>query len=96
MKIFCQERYEEAMKHAAETNDPTLQQCLDKLKRWENNPDRPCEIELYWDFTPYSFIFKQRYEDGRYGIIGGLIYHGNPDRSMSITFEPGIGWQTHT
>ena len=37
MKIFCQERYDEAMKHAKETNDPTLQKCLDKLKSWETN-----------------------------------------------------------
>ena len=97
MKIFCQERYDEAMKHAAETNDPTLQQCLDMLESWEtNNPDFPCEIELYRDFAPYSFIFKQRYKDGSYGIVGGLIYHGSPDQSMSVTFEPKIGWQTHT
>lgn len=97
MKIFCQERYDEAMKHASETNDPTLQQCLDKLKGWEtNNPNRPCEIELHRDFAPLSFLFKQRYSDGSYGIIGGLVYHGSPDESMSIQLEPTNGWQTHT
>ena len=58
MKIFCQEWYDEAMKHAKETNDPTLQECLDRLKSWEtNNPDHPCEIELHRDFAPLSFLF---------------------------------------
>lgn len=97
MKIFCQERYDEALKHAAETNDPTLQQCLDRLKCWEsNNPDYPCEIELHRDFAPLSFIFVQRYSDGREGIVGGLIYHGSPDQSMSVQLVPTRGWQTHT
>lgn len=97
MKIFCQERFDEAMKHASETNDLTLQQCLDRLKSWEtNHPDRPCEIELHHDFAPLSFIFVQRYPDGRQGIVGGLVYHGDPDYSMSVQLVPTKGWQTHT
>ena len=96
MKIFCQERYDEAVKYAEETNDPSLKECLDRLKSWETNPDHPCEIELHWDFAPYSFLFKQRYENGTYGIIGGLVYHGSPDQSMCVQLVPRKGWQTHT
>lgn len=97
MKIFCQERYDEAMKYAKETNDPTLQQCLDRLKSWEtNNPKHPCEIELHYDFAPLSFLFVQRYPDGRAGIVGGLVYHGSPDESMCVQLTPTKGWQTHT
>lgn len=97
MKIFCQERYDEAMKYATETNDPTLQRCLDKLKGWEtSNPEYPCEIELHYDFAPLSFLFVQRYPDGRSGIVGGLVYHGSPDESMCVQLTPTKGWQTHT
>ncbi|WP_290093045.1 DUF4120 family protein, partial [uncultured Bacteroides sp.] len=29
-------------------------------------------------------------------IVGGLIYHGNPDRSYSVLLEPFHGWSIHT
>lgn len=97
MKIFCQERYDEAMKHASETNDSTLQECLDRLKSWEtNNPNRPCEIELHYDHAPLSFLFVQRYPDGSEGIVGGLVYHDSPDESMCVQLVLTKGWQTHT
>ena len=96
MKILCQEHYDNVLKYAKEIGDTTLQECLDRLKRWETNPHRPCEIELYKDFAPHSFLFKQRYSDGSYGTIGGLVYHGTPDESRCVQLEPTKGWQTHT
>ena len=40
--------------------------------------------------------FKQRYADGSIGVIGGLVYHGTPDRSGCYC-EPRIrGWEIHT
>ena len=69
---------------------------LNDLKRWERNPNCPCEIELYKDSAPYSFLFRQRYADGSTGIVGGLVYHGTPDRSGCYC-EPRIrGWEIHT
>ena len=51
---------------------------------------------LYKDFAPYSFLFKERYPDGRLGVVGGLVYHGTPDRSGCYC-EPRIrGWEIHT
>lgn len=96
MRIFCQEWYDEAVRYAEEINDPSLQDCLDRLKNWETNPHCPCEIQLHKDFAPYSFLFKQRYENGTYGIIGGLVYHGSPDESYCVQLEPKKGWQIHT
>ena len=76
--------------------DTSLQNCLDRLKKWEENPDHPSEISLYYDHAPYSFGFTQRYPDGSIGIVGGLLYHGIPDQSFAVTLEPFHGWQIHT
>ena len=54
------------------------------------------EISLYYDHAPYSFGFTQCYPDGRTGIVGGLLYHGIPDRSFAVTLQPFHGWQIHT
>ena len=81
MKIMCQEHYDKVVQYAESIGDKTFQECLEKLRQWEKHPSHPCEIELYRDFAPYSFLFKQRYPDGRVGVVGGLVYHGRPDRS---------------
>ena len=73
-----------------------LRKCLERLKSWEENPDCPSEISLYYDHAPYSFGFTQHYPDGRTGIVGGLLYHGIPDRSFAVTLQPFHGWQIHT
>ena len=96
MKIMCQEHYDEVVRYATQIGDESLQTCLDKLESWEQNSRRPCEIELYRDFATYSFLFKQRYPDGTLGIVGGLVYHGTPDRSGCYTMNREDRWQTHT
>ena len=73
MKILCQERYDKAVAYAKEIKNDTLQKCIDRLKQWEENPNCPCEIELYYDSAPHSFGFRQVYPDGRTGIVGGLL-----------------------
>ena len=52
MKILCQERYEKAVAYAKEIKNDTQQKCIDRLKQWEENPNCPCEIELYYDSAP--------------------------------------------
>lgn len=96
MKILCQEHYDKVVQYAKEIGDKSLDNCLERLKQWEKNPNRPCEIELYWDFAPYSFGFRERYQNGNVGIVGGLIYHGKPDESYSVLLEPFHGWSIHT
>jgi hypothetical protein len=94
MEIRCTEMYDEAMAHAATTEDKSLQNCLDRLKSWEKNRD--CEIILYYDRAPLSFYFEMKDKSGQRIMNGGLLYHGNPDRSFAVTLEPTIGWQIHT
>ena len=114
MKICCsQEHYDKVVQYAKSINDKTLENCLERLKQWENNDktlenclerlkqwekneNRPCEIELYYDHAPYSFGFRERYPDGKTGIVGGLLYHGNPDESFAVTMERFHGWSIHT
>lgn len=97
MKIVCnREYYDKVVKYAESIGDTSLKFCLDRLKTWEQNERCPCEIELYYDSAPYSFGFCQRYPDGRTGIVGGLLYHGNPDHSFAVTLQPFHGWQIHT
>ncbi len=94
MQIKCEDRYREALAHAEKTGDNSLQECIDKLKSWE--PLYGGELVLTEDFAPLSFNFKIVDTAGKTLINGGLLYHGNPDQSRSITFDPTIGWQTHT
>lgn len=97
MKIVCdQEYYDKVVKYAESIGDTSLQACLNRLKQWEQNEHRPCEIELYYDHDPYSFGFCQRYPDGKTGMVGGLLYHGIPDRSFAVTLQPFHGWRIHT
>ena len=95
MKIMCnQEYYEQVVQYAESIRDTSLQNCMERLKAWEKNPDRPCEIELYHDWAPYSFGFTQRYPDGSRGIVGGLLYHGSPDESFAVQLTPFTGLNT--
>ena len=91
-----EEHFQNVKRYAESIGDTSLQNCLDRLKKWEENPDHPSEISLYYDHAPYSFGFTQRYPDGSIGIVGGLLYHGIPDRSFAVTLEPFHGWQIHT
>ena len=76
MKILNEEHFENVKRYAESIGDTSFQKCLDRLESWEENPDHPNEISLYYDHAPYSFGFTQRYPDGRTGIVGGLLYHG--------------------
>lgn len=96
MKIMCQEHYDKVVQYANEIGDKSLNDCLERLKKWEENSNCKCEIELYWDHAPYSFLFRQRYENGNEGIVGGLLYHGRPDLSFAVIMEPFHGWSIHT
>lgn len=94
MEIRCEERYRLAMEHAAKTADSTLQECLDRLKSWEEA--RQCGIILYYDRAPLSFYFEMTGKDGSRAMNGGVLYHGDPDESFAVQLVPQKGWQIHT
>ncbi|CUQ85286.1 Uncharacterised protein [Alistipes finegoldii] len=96
MKIMCQEHYDKVVQYAESIGDNMLRECLERLERRNRNPCCPCQIELYRDFAPYSYLFKKRYPDGRLGLVGGLVYHGHPDQSHCFIDEPFHGWMIHT
>lgn len=94
MEIKCEERYREAVEHAGKTGDKTLQECLDRLEEWEKRRNR--RIVLYKDFAPFSFYFEMTDKNGDREMNGGVIYHGNPDKSFAYQIIPSIGWEIHT
>ena len=48
MKILNEEHFENVKRYAESIGDTSLQKCLERLKSWEENPDCPCEISLYY------------------------------------------------
>ena len=73
MKIMCnQEYYEQVVQYAESIRDTSLQNCMERLKAWEKNPDRPCEIELYHDWAPYSFGFTKDTRTAAEGLSEGF------------------------
>ena len=57
MKILNEEHFENVKRYAESIGDTSLRKCLERLKSWEENPDCPSEISLYYDHAPYSFGF---------------------------------------
>ena len=97
MRIECQGHYEKTVKYAESIGDETLNKCIERLKQWEANSNGRCEIELYYDSSPYSFGFAEVAKDGTRGVVGGLLYHGKPDRSFAVMIGgPFHGWSIHT
>ena len=97
MKIKCQEHYDKVAEYAKSIGDTTLQKCIERLKQWEKNSNGRYEIELYWDFAPYSFGFAEIAAYGSKGVVGGLLYHGRPDESLAVMIGgPFHGWSIHT
>ena len=92
MKILNEEHFENVKRYAESIGDTSLRKCLERLKSWEENPDCPSEISLYYDHAPYSFGFTQHYADGRIGIVGGLLYHGIHDIVKIREGKENIVW----
>ncbi len=93
MEITNMKRFQEALKHAIETGDMSLHRGFESLKRYE---ELGYKVQLNWDFAPLSFGFSILTQDDKLYMGGGLIYHGNPDESFSITLQKTTGWSIHT
>jgi tRNA A37 threonylcarbamoyladenosine synthetase subunit TsaC/SUA5/YrdC len=71
--------------------------CLETLERiMDNNPEYNCQ--LFKDFAPHSleFVFQHKEVPANIMLRGGLIFHGNPDESLSVQLVPSEGFALHT
>ena len=107
MKDLTDGKLDEALAFANKINDNSLQGCIDRLKRTEENykEDRfPIEISITTDFAPYSFYFvKSRKNTNEFVGNGGIIFHGKHDNggdggapTFSVNLTPTTGWAIHT
>lgn len=88
--IKCQDHYDLVLEYAKSIGKE--KDFLDKVSDLNKLGD---SVELYKDFAPYSFEFSS-FIDGKIYIHGGLIYHGKPDESSSVSINPIHGWSIHT
>jgi hypothetical protein len=98
---------EKTLEFAKSIGDDSLQGCLDRLKKVEENyEENGKEVETYLmtDFAPKSFYFARRKkESGEFIGNGGIIFHGKHDNggdggapTYSVCLTPCNGWQIHT
>ena len=68
MKILNEEHFQNVKRYAESIGDKSLQNCLDRLKKWEENPDHPSEISLYYDPVSYTHldVYKRQYVYNEY------------------------------
>jgi len=103
MKDCTEGKLQEQLDFAKSINDPSLQNCLDRLKNVEDNykeRGQEIETEIYPDWVKRSFAFCRKTSEGQFMMNGGIIYHGSPNEGYqeggSVQIEPSYGWQTHT
>jgi len=97
-------KLEEALEFAKTIGDNSLQACLDRLKKVEENYGGSVQTNISTDFAPYSFYFcRHDKESGDFKGNGGVIFHGKHDNggdggapTFSVCLEPCNGWQIHT
>lgn len=91
--LWEQIQFAQALGHEYYNN---LVEKFTRLSQWEG------EIKIYPDYHfPHCFIFHQTYDDGRNGIMGGIVFHGAPEHNIadnggSVTLTPVSGWAIHT
>jgi len=107
MKDLTGGKLDEALKYAESIKDDSLQKCLDRLKKIEENyknDETEVETEISTDFAPYSFYFVRMYKNTTNFISnGGIIFHGKHDNggdgsspTFSVNLTPTNGWAIHT
>lgn len=99
-------KLDEALKYAESIKDNSLKDCIDRLKKVEENYKNngtSIETEITTDFAPYSFYFVRRNSNGEFNGNGGIIFHGAHDNggdggspTFSVNLTPTTGWQIHT
>jgi hypothetical protein len=75
----------------------SFNRCLATLERiMNNNPDYNCMLFKDWAKLSLEFIFQHKEKPADILLRGGLIFHGNPDESLSVQLTPSEGFSIHT
>ena len=89
----------EQARYAAKHNDSSLIDCLKRFRSYMKR-GKSHKIVIGRDFTDRSFVFHEDYGNGRYGLNGGIIFHGYPEEgykeNCSVQLNPSYGWSIHT
>jgi hypothetical protein len=106
MKDLTEGALDKALEFAKTIGDASLQSCLDRLKKVEENyleGGEKIETDIVTDFAPYSFYFMRYKEGEKWFSNGGIIFHGKHDNggdggapTFSVCLTPCNGWQIHT
>jgi hypothetical protein len=94
---------QQELKYAKSIGTDSLQECIDRLKKTEEN----CQAvtKLSNDFAPRSFYFERFNAQDRRTGNGGIIFHditkgigtaGSPSFSVSLDDDIKPHWQIHT
>ena len=109
MKDCTEGKLQEALEFAKKMKNNSLQDCLERLKKTDENMGPDYETHIYPDFAPLSFEFvRAKYTNGRdnkpdFVSNGGIIYHGPHDGfgsgaapTFSVCLTPTDGWCIQT
>lgn len=93
-------RIKECKAYMVKKGDMSLNRCIRRLSQW--NP-KDATITISNDFDRMSFFFRETMPDGRDGVCGGILYHGERDGFGSgggpvfaVTLEKTEGYSIHT
>lgn len=93
-------RIKECKAYMIKKGDMSLNRCIYRLSQW--SPENST-ITIMNDRDEMSFFFRQTYADGRDGLCGGVLYHGERDGFGSgsgpvfaVTLEKTEGYSIHT
>jgi len=100
MKDNTHGQLEETLRFAESIQDNSLKECLDHLRKVEENYPE-VEHNIYTDYMPRCFMFTRiEILTNRLRMNGGIIFHGTPQEGYrqngGVQIENSYGWQIHT
>ena len=89
----------EQLRFARQHNDSSLLNCVKRFHNYRKVSSKQ-RIVISRDFSERSFLFCEDYGNGRWGLNGGIIFHGYPEEgykeNCSVQLTPSYGWSIHT
>lgn len=94
------ERYKKCKEMSRDMGSHSLQACIDRLMGWG---EYDTSIYIACDMDELSFSFREVTPDGKLGVGGGIIFHGERDGfgsgqgpTFSVSMDKEKGYQIHT